>query len=184
MNLCRRALTAPRARLKTWIAFPIVSVSFGAGPRTDRDLMNIDAHSPRELGMASKSDSTKQCLTTLRGWLGRSSTTASSAMIVTGVVMSTPPLKFVQGRFVAAHVALLKYNPVLQKKLFRPLAKHSARLAKDENLSSHTVSFLEIAKVQSKALACRSHYFESCGAMVIGTSCRRYMQTPFTSSHT
>ena len=96
----------------------------------------------------------------------------------------TPPLKFVQGRFVAAHVALLKYNPVLQKKLFRPLAKHSARLAKDENLSSHTVSFLEIAKVQSKALACRSHYFESCGAMVIGTSCRRYMQTPFTSSHT
>ena len=68
----------------------------------------------------------------------------------------SPPLKFVQGPFVADHVALLKYNPVLQKKLFRTLAKRSARLAKDENLSSHMVSSLEIGNVQSKPLACRT----------------------------
>ena len=45
----------------------------------------------------------------------------------------TPLLKFVQGRFIAAHVALLKWDPVLRKKLFRPVAEHSAWLSKDDN---------------------------------------------------
>jgi hypothetical protein len=47
------------------------------------------------------------------------------------------PLKLFKGRFVAAHVTFFRYDPVLRKKLFRPIAEHSAGLAEQNHLLSH-----------------------------------------------
>jgi hypothetical protein len=56
-----------------------------------------------------------------------------------------PFLEFVQGCFVAAHIALFKRYAVPRKKLFRPITEHSAWLSEYNYFLRHQVPLNEIS---------------------------------------
>ena len=64
-------------------------------------------------------------------------TTTSPSIRVTGVVHVPQLLQFVQSIGVNSDVSFGEINLVLRKKLFRPVTKHSTRLAVKYNLLGH-----------------------------------------------